>query len=77
MEVPASAFDRTWCDRAQLRSNSRCMFERTPRRPVSHAVALAGPSFHRFQPYAVAVMCVQTQTPRSNACISAIKRMAC
>jgi hypothetical protein len=53
--VPASALECTWCDRAQLRSNARSKFERTPRRPMSRAVALASPSFHRFQPCAVAV----------------------
>jgi hypothetical protein len=44
-----------------VRSNARSKIERTPRRPVSRAVALAGPNFHRIQPCAVAVMCVQTQ----------------
>jgi hypothetical protein len=60
-----------------IRSNARSTFEHTPRRPVSHVVALAGPSFHRFQPCTVAFMCVQTQLSRSNAYISAIERMAC
>jgi hypothetical protein len=75
--VPTSALERTWCDRAQLQSNARSKFEHTPRRPVSRAVALAGPSFHRFQPCAVAVMCIRTQGSQLNACISAIERMAC
>jgi hypothetical protein len=42
--VPTSALDRTWCDRAQLRSNARCRLERRSSQPASHAVALAGPT---------------------------------
>jgi hypothetical protein len=42
--VPASAPDRTWCDRAQQRSNPRCRFERRSSQPASHAVALADPT---------------------------------
>jgi hypothetical protein len=42
--VTASALDRTWCDRAQLRSNARSRFERKSSQPASHAVALAGPT---------------------------------
>jgi hypothetical protein len=42
--VTASALDHTWCDRAQLRSNARSRFERRSSQPVSHAVALAGPT---------------------------------
>jgi hypothetical protein len=42
--VPASALDRTWCDRAQLRSNARSRFERKSSQPASHTVALAGPT---------------------------------
>jgi hypothetical protein len=41
--VPASALKRTWCDRAQLRSNARSRFEHRFSQPASHAVALAGP----------------------------------
>jgi hypothetical protein len=41
--VPASALDRTWCDRAQLQSNARSRFESRSSQPASHAVALAGP----------------------------------
>jgi hypothetical protein len=33
--------------------------------------------FHRFQLCAVAVICIRMQTLQSNACISAIERMAC
>jgi hypothetical protein len=64
--APASALDRTKCDRAQLQLNARSKFERTPCRRVPRAIALAGPSFHRFQPCAVAVMCVRLQGVRSN-----------
>jgi hypothetical protein len=42
--VPTSAFDRTWCDRAQLRSNARSTFERRSNQPASHVVVLAGPT---------------------------------
>jgi hypothetical protein len=74
--IPASALECTWCDRAQLRSNASSKIDRTPRRPVSRAVALAGPSFHRFQPYAVAITCVRSRRSRAFAYISAIERMA-
>jgi hypothetical protein len=40
--VLASAFERTWCDRAQLRSNARRRFECRFSPPPSHAVALVG-----------------------------------
>jgi hypothetical protein len=39
--VPASALDRTWCNRVQLQSNARSKFECIPFRPVSRAGALA------------------------------------
>jgi hypothetical protein len=42
--VLASALDRIWCNRAQLRSNARSRFERRSSQPASHAVALAGPT---------------------------------
>jgi hypothetical protein len=42
--VTASALERTWCDRVQLRSNARGKFERRSSQPTSHAVALAGPT---------------------------------
>jgi hypothetical protein len=42
--VPASAFDRTWCDQAQVRSNARCRFERRSSQPASHTIALVGPT---------------------------------
>jgi hypothetical protein len=41
--VPTSALECTWCNRAQLWSNTRNRFERRPSQPTSHVVALAGP----------------------------------
>jgi hypothetical protein len=75
--VPASALDRTWCDRAQLRSNARSKFERRSSQPASHTVALAGPMIPSLPALRRAVICVRSQGVRSNACISAIERMAC
>jgi hypothetical protein len=42
--VPASALDRTWCDRAQLQLNTRTRLKRRSSQPASRAVALTGPT---------------------------------
>jgi hypothetical protein len=42
---------------------------------MSHAVALASPSFHRFQPCAVAVTCIQWRRSRSTEYIITIEHM--
>jgi hypothetical protein len=42
--VTANALDRTWYDRAQLRSNTRSRFERRSSQLASHIVALVGPT---------------------------------
>jgi hypothetical protein len=41
--VLASSLERTWCNRVQLRSNTRSRIERKPSQPASYAVALADP----------------------------------
>jgi hypothetical protein len=77
---PATSLEHT------ERSSALCSslvptIERRPSQPASHAVALAGPMFHRFPFCAVevseAIICVRAQPPRSIAYMTAFERIAC